>query len=151
MHQASGASHSNAGSGPRATIRDVEFVHCLDRASPNLAKYCAVGQTIPKAALFSRMAGGTPQEFMRWSMDDVRVTVVEPVGAGGTIVERVALSFVRMKYEYVLLTNLGQRGGTVTALFDLRSQESIVTRMRTTSNRSFAFTCADLPPSVARS
>lgn len=88
---------------------------------------------------------------MRWSMDDVRVTVVEPVGAGGAIVERVALSFVRMKYEYVLLTNLGQRGGTVTALFDLRSQESIVTRMRTTSNRSFAFTCADLPPSVARS
>ncbi|MDR5762567.1 type VI secretion system tube protein Hcp [Caballeronia sp. LZ035] len=121
LHQASGASRFGEQSGPRAAIRDVEFVHGLDRASPNLAKYCAVGQHIPNAALFSRMAGGTPQEFMRWSMVDVRVTAVEPVGAGGIIVERVALSFVRMKYEYVLLTNLGQKGGTVTALFDLRT------------------------------
>ena len=121
LSQSPGALCSKNGKGPRATISDVTFIHKLDRASPNLARYCAVGQYVPRVTLFSNTPGGTPQEFMRWTMDDTMITHVEPVGGGGMIVEEVSVSFVRMRYEYVVLTRRGQKAGTVTALFDLRA------------------------------
>ncbi|SMG39106.1 Hcp family type VI secretion system effector [Paraburkholderia susongensis] len=116
------AMHSGSGGGAaKATVSDLEFTHLMDRASPNLAKYCFSGEHIPQAKLTMRKAGGTPHEYARITMYDVIVSHVEPAGGGHGCHEQVRLSFARMKHEYILQNDLGGSGGTVTALIDVKA------------------------------
>ncbi|HGE1656753.1 TPA: type VI secretion system tube protein Hcp, partial [Salmonella enterica subsp. enterica serovar Typhimurium] len=57
----------------------------IDRASPNLFKYCASGKHIPQAILVMRKAGGNPLEYLKYTFTDLIVAVVSPSGSGGTI------------------------------------------------------------------
>jgi len=117
------ASGSGGGVG-KASVSDLEFTHQLDRASPNLARYCFTGQHIPTAVLTVRKAGGTPHEILRITLEDVAITFFEPfVDANGAI-ECVRLSFARKKMEYILQTPQGGNGGTITALFDVKKNTS---------------------------
>ncbi|MFP3557792.1 type VI secretion system tube protein Hcp [Paraburkholderia sp. SIMBA_049] len=119
------AMHSGSGGGAsKAAVSDLEFTHLLDRASPNLAKYCFTGTHIPEIRLTMREAGGIPHEYSRMTMYDVIVSHVEPVGTGESTFEVVRLSFARMKYEYILQNRLGGSGGTVTALIDVKANQS---------------------------
>jgi type VI secretion system secreted protein Hcp len=119
------AMHSGSGGGAaKATVSDLEFTHMMDRASPNLAKYCFTGKHIPEARLTMRKSGGLPHEFIRITMYDVIISHVEPVAGGEFCSEEVKLSFARMKHEYILQSPLGGTGGTVTALIDVKANQS---------------------------
>ncbi|KXU89588.1 Hcp1 family type VI secretion system effector [Paraburkholderia monticola] len=111
----------SSGGIPKASVSDLEFTHLMDRASPNLARYCFSGEHISEAKLTMRRAGGVPHEYARITIYDVIVSYVEPVGGGHCCHEQVRLSFARMKHEYVLQNNLGGSGGTITALIDVRA------------------------------
>ncbi|MCC8393151.1 type VI secretion system tube protein Hcp [Paraburkholderia sp. MMS20-SJTR3] len=106
---------------PKANVSDLEFSHQLDRASPNLARFCFSGERISEAKLTMRRAGGVPHEYARITLYDVVVAYVEPVGVGAGCYEEVRLSFARMKHEYILQNRLGGTSGTVTALIDVRT------------------------------
>lgn len=113
--------HSGSGGGAaKATVGDLRFVHAIDRATPNLAGYCFRGQHIRTATLTARKAGGTPLEYLKITLYDVVITHVEPAGGGGLTLEHVALSFARMKQEYVVQSAIGGSQGTVTALIDVK-------------------------------
>ena len=75
MHQGSGG-----GSG-KATVKDLTFVHTMDRSSPNLMKYCLTGKHIPTVVLTIRKAGGNPLEYVKITMNDVVITNVNPGGS----------------------------------------------------------------------
>jgi type VI secretion system secreted protein Hcp len=122
--QSSMMSGSGGGAG-KATVSDLEFTHQIDKASPNLARYCFTGTHIPDARLVMRKTGGVPHEFLRITMYDVLISHVEPFVDENGAIECVRLSFARMKKEYALQNALGGNGGTVTALFDV---EQNVTR-----------------------
>jgi type VI secretion system secreted protein Hcp len=118
--QKSGMMSGSGGGAAKALVEDLSFTHPLDRASPNLARYCFTGKHIPQATLVMRKAGGIPHEYMRVTMYDVVITHVEPfIDANGAI-ECVHLSFARMKKEYILQNALGGTAGTVTALIDVK-------------------------------
>lgn len=118
--QQSNMMSGSGGGAAKASVSDLEFTHQLDKASPNLAKYCFTGKHVPEARLVMRKAGGIPHEFMRITMYDVVISHVEPyVDANGAI-ECVRLSCARMKKEYILQNALGGTGGTVTALIDVK-------------------------------
>ncbi|TDY53038.1 type VI secretion system (T6SS) effector Hcp [Paraburkholderia rhizosphaerae] len=70
--QSSMLSGSGGGSA-KATVSDLSFVHSIDRASPNLMRYCLTGRRIPEAILTTRKAGGMPLE------EPVRIFVGEAV------------------------------------------------------------------------
>jgi type VI secretion system secreted protein Hcp len=61
-------SGSGGGAG-KATINDLEFVHQIDRASPNLMRYCLTGRHVPMAVLTTRKSGGTPLDFLKITME----------------------------------------------------------------------------------
>jgi type VI secretion system secreted protein Hcp len=105
----------------KATVSDLEFTHLMDRASPNLTRYCFTGERIAKATLTMRRAGGVPHEYSRITMYDVVVSLVEPIGGGECCHEQVCLSFARMKHEYLLQNERGGSGGAITALVDIRA------------------------------
>lgn len=116
MHMGSG------GGAGKATVEDLSFEHQVDRASPNLMKYCLTGKHIDQAVLTIRKAGGSPLEYLKITMSDVIVTQVYPSGSNTDtgISEQVRLSFAKVKQEYVVQNAQGGSGGAVTAGYDIK-------------------------------
>ncbi len=116
MHMGSGG-----GSG-KATVKDLNFVHYVDRSSPNLMKFCLTGKHIPEAKLVVRKAGGSPLEYLKITMTDVVITNVQPAGSSSEerIKEKVSLSFAKVKQEYTVHNQQGGSGGAVTAGYDIK-------------------------------
>lgn len=61
------AQHSNMMSGTgggaaKASVSDLEFTHQIDKATPNLARYCFTGTHIREARLVMRKVCGIPHE-----------------------------------------------------------------------------------------
>ncbi|SPA29052.1 Hcp-related (Hemolysin-coregulated protein) protein; replication/virulence associated protein; DUF796 [Cupriavidus taiwanensis] len=119
--------HAGSGGGAgKATVSDLSFEHFIDRASPNLMKYCLTGKHINEAVLVVRKAGGNPLEYLKLTMTDVIVTRVSPKGSVDDEVrmrETVALSFSRVKQEYVVQNAQGGSGGAVTAGYDIKGNK----------------------------
>ncbi len=115
--------HSGSGGGAgKATVGDLSFDHYIDRASPNLLKYCLTGKHIDTALLVLRKAGGNPLEFLKITMGDVIVTRVAPTidSAMGQPRETISLAFARVKQEYAIQNAQGGSGGTVSMRFDIQ-------------------------------
>jgi type VI protein secretion system component Hcp len=108
-----------------ATVSDFTFDHFVDRASPNLMKYCLTGKHIAEAVLVVRKAGGNPLEYLKLTMSDVLVTMVSPRGSSQEegLYETVALSFAKVKQEYVVQNAQGGSGGAVTAGYDIKGNK----------------------------
>jgi len=119
--------HAGSGGGAgKATVSDLNFEHFIDRASPNLMKYCLTGKHINEAVLVVRKAGGNPLEYLKITMTDVIVTKVNPKGSVDDEVrmrEKVALSFSKVKQEYVVQNAQGGSGGAVTAGYDIKGNK----------------------------
>lgn len=112
-------SGSGGGAG-KATVSDLEFTHKLDRASPNLARYCFTGKHVDQVKLTVRKAGECHSITSRsrcttWS------SPVEPIGGGDECHEEVHLSFSTMKHEYFVQNALGGSGGAVTATLYIKN------------------------------
>lgn len=118
--------HAGSGGGAgKASVDDLEFEHLVDRASPNLMKYCLTGKHVDQAVLVVRKAGGNPLEFLKITMSDVIVTQVHPSGSNGDdgIREHVRLSFAKVRQEYVVQNAQGGSGGAVTAGYDIKGNK----------------------------
>ena len=118
--------HSGSGGGAgKATVDDLTFDHFVDRASPNLMKYCLTGKHIDNAVLVVRKAGGNPLEYLKLTMNDVVVTKVSPSGDsdGERITEQVSLSFAKVMQEYMVQNANGGSGGAVTASYDIKANK----------------------------
>lgn len=116
MHMGSG------GGAGKATVKDLTFVHNMDRSSPNLMKFCLTGKHIPEAVLTVRKAGGKPLEYLKITMSDVVVTLVNPAGSSDDerVQERISLAFAKVLQEYTVQNQQGGSGGAVTASYDLK-------------------------------
>jgi len=118
--------HSGSGGGSgKATVEDLNFTHAIDKASPNLMKYCLTGKHIPEAKLTVRKAGGNPLEYLLITMSDVIVSKVEPSGqkTDDIIQEKVGLAFSKVKQEYVVQNAQGGSAGAITAGYDIKSNK----------------------------
>jgi type VI secretion system secreted protein Hcp len=118
--------HAGSGGGAgKATVHDMSFEHYVDRASPNLMKYCLTGKHITEAVLIARKAGGNPLEYLKFTLTDVIVTMVQPSGSASDerMREQVRLSFSKIKQEYVVQNAQGGSGGAVTAGYDIKGNK----------------------------
>jgi type VI secretion system secreted protein Hcp len=118
--------HAGSGGGAgKATVHDLVFEHFVDRASPNLSKYCLTGKPISEALLTVRKAGGSPLEYLKIKMSEVIVSSVHPSGSSTEerIRETIGLSFSKVTEEYVVQNAQGGSGGTVTATFDIKGNK----------------------------
>ncbi|WP_028227614.1 Hcp family type VI secretion system effector [Paraburkholderia ferrariae] len=127
--QQSGMHSGSGGGAAKASVSDLHFTHAIDRASPNLASYCFQGKPVPRVVLTMRKAGGVPLEYLRYTLSEVMVTRVEPAAGAGLVLEHVALSFARMKQEYVVQGATGGSQGTVTALIDVKQNSAASNRL----------------------
>ena len=119
--------HAGSGGGAgKATVEDLQLEHYVDRASPNLMKYCLTGKHVPEARLTVRKAGGSPLEYLKFTFSDVIVTSVQPHGSNADDMrakEKITLSFSRIKQEYAVQNAQGGSGGAVTAGYDIKGNK----------------------------
>jgi type VI secretion system secreted protein Hcp len=84
----------------KADFQPLRFTHFIDRASPNLFKYCAAGKHIPTVELSVCKAGGGSKEFLNIRLTDVIVVDVGPAGSSGAqTVETVSLSYAKIEIK----------------------------------------------------
>jgi len=86
--------------GGRATFREFNFEHHMDKASPRLMQACATGQHIPDATISERKPGSSTQDFLSVHFSDVIVTSVLPSADGEGVSEQVSLQAARVDLEY---------------------------------------------------
>jgi type VI secretion system secreted protein Hcp len=120
--------HSGSGGGAgKCTVYDLTFEHYVDRASPNLMKYCLTGKPIDSAVLVVRKAGGAPLEFLKLSMEQVLISAVNLIAIPGmrSPREEVSLSFASVKQEYVVQNEQGGSVGVVSMGYDIKANKEI--------------------------
>src|SRR4051812_20566295 len=73
-----GSTHEGPGSGTaKANVQDLSCMMNMDRASPNLVKFCQNGQHFKKVTLVTRRAGGDePVDYLKHEMEDVLISSV---------------------------------------------------------------------------
>lgn len=118
--------HSGSGGGAgKATVDDLTVTHRVDKASPNLMKYCLTGKHIPEAKLTLRKAGGSPLEYLTYTMSDVIISKVQPHGQSSDEIakEQISLAFSKVKQEYAVQNAQGGSAGTITASYDIKANK----------------------------
>jgi type VI secretion system secreted protein Hcp len=123
-----GTSHSGTGGGSgKVSVRDISIVKYVDKASPNLLKWCCNGKHFQKASLVVRKAGGNALEYLKLELKDGLISGVNlSVGQSDErLTETVTLNFASFKYEYIPQTGTGAGGGAIPAQWNIaRNAES---------------------------
>ena len=83
-------------------FQDIQFVHRIDRASPNIMKACAIGEHIKDATLSQLKSGKTRVDYIIIKLNDVLVTSVSDSASSGDEqpTENVTLAFAKVDFEY---------------------------------------------------
>lgn len=95
--------HQGGGQGvAKANWQNFVITHYVDKASPNLAKYCGTGKIIPTATFSAcKMGGGSSVAYLTITLSNCMVTEVHLVGTTNNprAVEQVGLSYEKIKIE----------------------------------------------------
>lgn len=108
-----GAEVSGLGPASRAALGELCIRKTIDRASPVLMAAVRRNEPVRRAVLSMRKAGGTPQDFLRITLLDGRVTDYRVGTSGAASMEDVAFSFRSITIEYRAQGIDGQLGGIV--------------------------------------
>jgi type VI secretion system secreted protein Hcp len=122
----SSSSFTGGGSGVgKANFDTLSFTHYVDKASPNLFMYCALGKHIPKVEVSCCKSGGGSQEYMRITLNDVIVTGVSLSGANAEtqVNESVSLSYAKIKIETKEQKPDGSMGAAVTGAWNVKENK----------------------------
>ncbi len=102
-----GMSHpvSSSGTGQsmgESTASDLSVMKLVDRASPNLMKFCMNAKVFPEVLLTCRKRGETPIDYMKLKMKNALISSIQNSGAGegGPLSESVSFAFTAVEVEY---------------------------------------------------
>lgn len=122
----SSSAFTGGGSGVgKASFDTLNFTHFVDKSSPNLFMYCALGKHIPKVDLSCCKSGGGSQEYMHVTLNDVIVTHVSPSGSNSEtqVNEMVTLSYAKIKIEVKEQKADGSMAATVTGAWNVKENK----------------------------
>src|SRR6218665_1214889 len=119
-------SHTGGGSGAgKANFGELHFTHYVDKATPNLMKYCASGKHIPTVEVSCCKVGDGSQEYMKITLNEVLITHVSPMGSTSDprVTESVGMSYGKVKVEVKEQNTDRSMGATVTATWDVKQEK----------------------------
>lgn len=127
MQTGSSASGGGGGAG-KVSMQDFHFVMEVNKATPKLIEACATGKHIPKAILTCRKAGGSQEEFLKYTFSDVLISSYHTAGSGHSDVipmEQISFNYSKMEVEYKEQKADGSLGGAVKAGWDLKANKKV--------------------------
>jgi type VI secretion system secreted protein Hcp len=109
----------------RCEISPLVVKKFIDKVSPKLAQACAAGDRFRSATLTLTRAGGNKETFYEIHLVDVAIASVDisgdPQGEWGIPAEEVRLSFTRIEWKYIAMSERGTPGGNVISGWDLKN------------------------------
>lgn len=121
-------SAGGGGGAGKATFQDLHVVMNVSQASPQLFLACAQGRHIKTAVLTCRRAGGKDQrDFLRYALSDVLVSSYHTDGQAedSVPVDQVSFKYAQVKVEYRPQKADGSLGASVTAGWNLKTNEPL--------------------------
>ena len=123
------ASRTGGATGSRVDIGDFTITKLIDKATPNLYKYCASGKHIPSVVVELCTASEEAHTYMKYTMSDVVVSSVRPGGSsngeGTRPLEEVSFRFAKIELEYTPFDNTGKAGAAQKAGWDLSINKAL--------------------------
>ena len=109
----------------RANVQDLTFEKFVDKATPNLLKYCLNGKHLPEVLLTQRRSGEGAIEYIKIKLKDAMVSGVHNNGMNGGEVPResVTLAFAGVEYEYTPQKADGKTDGVVSLKWDCKANK----------------------------
>jgi type VI secretion system secreted protein Hcp len=124
---AGSSSFGGGGGAGKVSMQDFNFSMSMNKATPELMLYCAIGKPIKTATLVARKAGGGQQEFLTIKMSDVLVSSYQTGGSAGSgiPIESISLNFAKIEYEYKPQKPDGSLDSAVKAGYDLKANKKV--------------------------
>lgn len=123
----SSSAHSGGGSGVgKANFEELIIVKKTCRASPNLMKHCASGKHLDQLVLSICKVGDGPQEYMKITLNEVFITSTSIISNTESphVMERVGVSFGKIKMEFKDQNPDGSLGAAVTGAWDVKQNKA---------------------------
>jgi len=125
----SDASAFGGGTGTgKVAMENFRFSMRVSKASPKLLQACASGKHFNSAILTCRKSGETPQEYLKITFSEVKVTSFQTGGSGGSEIiplDQIQLSFAKIEYEYSEQKPDGSLAGAIKAGWDLKQGQAV--------------------------
>jgi type VI secretion system secreted protein Hcp len=119
---------SSSGTGQsmgESTASDLSVMKLVDRATPNLMKFCMNAKVFPEVLLTCRKRGTNPIDYMKVKMKNALISNVQNSGAaeGGPLSESVSFAFTAVEVEYTPQKEDGSADGAVTMTWDFAANK----------------------------
>src|SRR5439155_22302397 len=103
-----------------STASQLTVTKTVDKATPNLMKFCMNAKVFPEVLLTCRKRGEKPIEYLKVTMKNALVASVQDSGSGdGTpAMESISFAFTGVKVEYTPQKEDGTADGAVTMTWD---------------------------------
>jgi len=103
------SSHGTGAGGGKVSMNDFHFVMKHNSASPTLFLFCANGKHLKEAKLTCRKAGGTQQNFLVVTMNDVLVSSFQTggSGAGEVPMDQISLNYSKIEIDHLAQDDKG--------------------------------------------
>lgn len=92
---------SSAGNAGKSSVNELEIVKRVDSASTALMAAMRNNDVIKKAVLTVRKAGKEPVEYLRITVQNARITLLDIQSGDPVLMERLALAFRSITVDYV--------------------------------------------------
>lgn len=122
--QAANMHVSTGGAAGGSSIMDISITKDMDKASPNLMKYCCHGTVMPTAILTCTKSGGEgTMEWLKVTMTNAIISSISSSGQEGSMgTESVSLNFSEYKMEFWPQSDTATQEAAIEAEYNIRTQ-----------------------------
>ncbi|TFW33904.1 Hcp family type VI secretion system effector [Massilia horti] len=121
--------HVGSGGGAgKASFRDFQFDHRVDKSSPRLFLACASGEHIKSATLTVRKAGKEQHEYMKINFTDLLISNIQDGGSSSSPelpTQTVTIAFSKVEFEYRPQKADGSLDAAIKHGWDLKKNEKV--------------------------
>ncbi len=112
-------------SGGETSVEDLVVTKLVDKASPNLMKYCLSAKPLSEVLLTARKRAEDPIDYLKIKMKNAIISSVSDSGSGDGMPasEHVSLVFETVEVEYTPQGSDGRAQGSVKFGWDLKANK----------------------------
>jgi type VI secretion system secreted protein Hcp len=127
VSQSASSGEGQGGGSAKSDCRDLIVTKLVDKASPILFLYSALGTPIPEAVMTVRKAGGAALDYLTVTLTDVIVTNVATGGKSDDerIREEVSFSYATISIQYKVQNSDGTGGAVTQKKYDVEHNKEV--------------------------
>jgi len=133
------STRTGIGAGKSSPADLLSVTKYIDKSTPKLFEALATGKHIDEATLVVRKSGGTPVEYLKYTLQDVMVSSYSTTGSGSEDrpTESISFNYGRIEVQYTELNSDGTPGKVTVRGWDYTKKQAYCP--------STGGTCGDIP------